>query len=914
MSGRLSTFCLCVFCLSSFVSEVCVGDDSRVDPTRFEVTELAAGLTQPMELAVASDGTVFFIELAGKLKRFDPQTRRISVAGELTVTTDQENGLIGMALDPDFSRNGWIYFQYSPPSFSGQHISRFTIKNGSLDLTSEKVLLKYEEQRKECCHHAGSLHFGPHNELFIASGDNTHPHGDSQGYAPLDERPDRAPWDAQKSAANTNSYNGKILRIRPTPDGSYEIPDGNLFPKDGSQGRPEIYVMGCRNPWRMTVDSATGFVYWGEVGPDAGSDGPRGPRGYDEFNQARHAGNFGWPYFIANNQPYAKVDFATGEAGKLFDLQAPENLSPNNTGARILPPPEPALIYYPYGESKEFPELGSGGRSACAGPVYHYSSTTSTAFGFPAAFDGSLFIYEWTRHWIKVVHFDDDYRVRSIEPFMAESRFVRPVDMVFSPEGSLYVLEYGETWGINADARLIRIDYVSGNRSPIAVASAENNLGQCPLEVRLSSQGSSDKDTDDELSFEWRLVQAADSEQKESGTSPDSGRVITVSRDPMPVLTINEPGIYNAELIVTDSHGASRSASVPVLAGNARPAIRIARPQQGDFFEPNVALPYEIVVDDDEDGTNDDHRIDENDAEPIDPEAPGRVSLNAVFTREKPLTGNSAPDDRTKPAGFRRMKASDCFNCHAVDQKRVGPPLVDIANKYRNVSGAADLSIQRVLKGSTGAWGKIPMIPHTQHTIDEIREMVAWIYSLEPAGAMQVLHGFTGEVPAAAAADNGYLTLEASYMDRGVGRLPPLTSSTVIQLRSRLIEAEHADEIRGPKIMDSKSASGEKFVGAVDHNSSLRINNITLDQVRRLTFQVASAGAGGNIEVRLDREDGDVIAQAEVEVNGEWEKWYERSVDIPAVSGSHDVFIRFVNSERTGGLMNLDSIYFGSDR
>ena len=292
----------------SVIPGVAPAEEPAVDPERFEVNALATGLTQPMELSIAPDGTVYFIELAGKLKSFDPVTRAVTLVGELTVTTAQENGLIGLALDPNFTENHWIYFQYSPPDFPGQHISRFTIVDGKLDLASEKVLLKYEEQRKECCHHAGSLHFGPRGELFIASGDNTHPHGDSQGYAPLDERADRSPWDAQKSSSNTNSYNGKILRIKPTPEGGYEIPAGNLFPPDGSQGRPEIYVMGCRNPWRMNVDSETGFVYWGEVGPDAGADGPRGPRGYDEINQAREAGNFGWPYFIANNFPYADVD------------------------------------------------------------------------------------------------------------------------------------------------------------------------------------------------------------------------------------------------------------------------------------------------------------------------------------------------------------------------------------------------------------------------------------------------------------------------------------------------------------------------------------------------------------------------------------------------------------------------------
>jgi cytochrome c len=532
---------------------------------------------------------------------------------------------------------------------------------------------------------------------------------------------------------------------------------------------------------------------------------------------------------------------------------------------------------------------------------------------FPVAFDRSLFIYEWSRNWIKVVHFDDQQNVRKIEPFMPDSQFVRPIDLQFGPEGALYLLEYGETWGINKDARLIRIDYVSGNRKPLAVASAENNIGKCPLQVRLSSEGSTDKDSDDQLSFEWRLVRAGENQQTTTDNIQGAGTVVMVSRDPKPTLTITETGVYNAELIVTDSHGAARTASVPVIAGNSRPVVRLNRPQPGDFFEPGDPVRYEILVTDEEDGTNDDQKIDEQGAEPIDREAPGRVSLNAVLTNEKLSSGDSVADDRHQPAGFRRMKSSDCFNCHAVDQKRVGPPLVEIASRYRNVSGAAEVSIQRVLKGSTGVWGKIPMIPHSQHTADEIREMVTWIYSLKPSGTMQVYHGFAGEVLPAASDRNGFLRLEATYIDRGADQIPPLTTSVVLQLRPRLIEAEDADDIRGPRVMDSKTASNERFVGAIDHNSWLRFNNISLNQVRRLTFRVASAGAGGRIEVALDREDEALIAQTDVEVNGEWEKWYERSTELPAVSGTHDVFIRFVNSEHTGGLMNLDSVFFGAE-
>lgn len=878
-------------------------EEAAVDPSRFEVTRLATGLMRPMELAVAPDGAIFYIELDGKLKQIDSRTGAISLIGELKVTTDQENGLIGIALDPKFAENRWIYLQYSPPDFPGQHISRFTLIDGKLDLTTEKLLLKYEEQRKECCHHAGSLAFGPNGDLFIGTGDNTHPGGDSQGYAPIDERPDRGPFDAQKSSSNTNSYNGKILRIRPTADGKYEIPEGNLFPRDGSKGRPEIYVMGCRNPWRVNVDAKTGYVYWGEVGPDAGGDGPRGPRGYDEINQARKAGNFGWPYFIANNQAYHDVDFATGKVGDKYDLNGPANHSPNNTGEKILPPPQEALIYYPYGDSERFPELGKGGRTACAGPVYHYSEKLASPTKFPAAFDGTLFIYEWSRHWIKAVHLDSDAKVSRIDPFLPSYNFVRPIDMEFGPDGSLYVIEYGETWGVNQDARLIRIDYIRGNRAPVAVAAAENNLGKPPLAVKLSSQGTVDKDARDELKYEWRVTKAAD-----TNATPK-----VVSREANPTVTFAERGIYNVELVVTDPHGASGAASVPVLVGNDRPAISFVQPQVGDFFDPGQPIKYKLYVKDAEDGTSDFDEAEAKDIPAFDSSAVDRVSLNAVYSADPlPASDGAAPSAAQGPPGLRLMKRSDCFNCHAVDAKRVGPPLLEVANKYRGQAGALEASIQRVLKGSTGVWGKIPMIPHAQHTTEEVREMVSWVYNLQPSGALQVFPGFVGEVPVAKdiGSKGGHYRLEATYVDRGADEIPALSASAVMYLRPRLIEAETADEIHGPQILAAGNAGGGKFIGAINSGHFLRLNGITFDQVAKITVRVTSAGAGGAVELRLDKPDGELLGTADVEVNGSWDKWYERTVTIPATKGRHDLFVRFTNPKQGGGLMNLDSLYF----
>ena len=138
-----------------------------------------------MELDIAADGRIFLIELGGILKVIDPQTGQQTVVGKLEVTMAQENGLIGLALDPNFAVNQWVYLQYSPPDFSGQRVSRFNIRGDQLDAASEKVLFTYEEQRSECCHHAGSLEFGPDGNLYIGTGDNTNPFDDSKGYAPL---------------------------------------------------------------------------------------------------------------------------------------------------------------------------------------------------------------------------------------------------------------------------------------------------------------------------------------------------------------------------------------------------------------------------------------------------------------------------------------------------------------------------------------------------------------------------------------------------------------------------------------------------------------------------------------------------------------------------------------------------------
>lgn len=388
------------------------------DDNRFVKHVLVPGpLDEPTELTVLPDGKVVFTERKGAVKLYDPETESVKQIAQLDVHTKFEDGLMGIAHDPDFYRNHWIYMYYSPAGDEPvQHLSRFLLLGDSLIMSSEKLILTVDVQREQCCHTGGSIAFGPDGNLFLSTGDDTNPF-ESDGYAPIDERPGRKPFDAQGSSANTNDLRGKVIRIRVNDDATYSIPDGNLFAKDGSGGRPEIYTMGTRNSYRISVDQATGWLYWGDVGNDARVDSERGPKGYDEVNQAKEAGNFGWPYF-RGNQAYPDYDFATGEIGAYYDPAAPVNRSPNNTGAEVLPPFKKALIWYPYDVSPEFPSLGEGGRNAMAGPVYHSEMYPYGHKRLPAYYDNKVFIYDWMRGWIKALTLDNNGDLVRIEPFL----------------------------------------------------------------------------------------------------------------------------------------------------------------------------------------------------------------------------------------------------------------------------------------------------------------------------------------------------------------------------------------------------------------------------------------------------------------------------------------------------------------
>ena len=211
----------------------------------------------------------------------------------------------------------------------------------------------------------------------------------------------------------------KFFAFIPMPDATYSIPDGNLFAKGTPKTRPEIYIMGDRNPWRPSVDSKTGWLYWGEVGPDANEDSKTTRMGMDEFNQARGPGYFGWPYFIGENVGYPMYDYIHDSVYPPQDPAKPVNHSVNNTGITELPPAQPAFISYPYRNSEKYPLVGSGGRCAVGGPVYRRSNFTNARRPWPGYYEGKWIVADLSRGWIMAISMKENGDYKSMEKFLA---------------------------------------------------------------------------------------------------------------------------------------------------------------------------------------------------------------------------------------------------------------------------------------------------------------------------------------------------------------------------------------------------------------------------------------------------------------------------------------------------------------
>jgi cytochrome c len=491
---------------------------AQTPPARnlFRTTVLLSNLSNPTQICFRPDGRLYLLSKEGTVKLFDPKGAGQPITAlSIKASNVREDGLHGIALDPAFAANRHLYLLFgSLTPAQSIVIARFTAKDdGTLDPASRRDILTVPFSLTSSDeHNTGNLAMAPNGDLYIGLADNTNNFfsGPTVGFSPRD--PARPNFDAQRSAANTNDLRGKILRIHPLPfadadspapgaGSTYSIPAGNLFPQaapaasgsapatasaEPGKARPEIYVMGLRHPFRITVDAKTGWLFWAEPGPNATADDPnQGPRGYDEVNIARSAGNYGWPYCVGDNFCYKAYDYKANVGGAAYDPRALKNASSNNTGLADLPPARPALVWYPYNASNSaFPIFGSGSsNTSMLGQVYDFDASIANANEIPRYYDRNLFIFDFSRTLIHAVRFNDTGGVASVERFWDQATanpIKNPIDMKVGPDGAFYFLGWGDNGSYPANAghgNLVRLDY-TGPADPVIPELPQSGLNR----------------------------------------------------------------------------------------------------------------------------------------------------------------------------------------------------------------------------------------------------------------------------------------------------------------------------------------------------------------------------------------------------------------------------------------------------
>jgi glucose/arabinose dehydrogenase len=228
-------------------------------PAGFSETLVANGLSSPTAMDFAPDGRLFVCLQGGQLRVIRNGALLPTPFISLTVDSSGERGLLGLAFDPNFATNNFIYLYYTVPgSPSHNRVSRFTATGDVAVAGSEVQLVNLDNLSSATNHNGGAIHFGPDSKLYIAVGENANP----------------------ANAQTLSNRLGKVLRIN--ADGV--IPTDNPFFTSATGANRAIWALGLRNPFTFAFQPGTGRMFINDVGQSA----------WEEINDGIAGSNYGW--------------------------------------------------------------------------------------------------------------------------------------------------------------------------------------------------------------------------------------------------------------------------------------------------------------------------------------------------------------------------------------------------------------------------------------------------------------------------------------------------------------------------------------------------------------------------------------------------------------------------------------------
>jgi glucose/arabinose dehydrogenase/PKD repeat protein len=552
-----------------------------------------SGLTQPTAMRFAADGRVFVAEQSGLIKVFDNLTDTTpTVFADLRTQVHNfwDRGLLGLALDPQFPSNPWVYVSYtrdaeiagtaprwgSPGQTSDPcpqvndcvasgRLSRLQA-SGNVMVGEEQVLIDDWCQQYRS-HSVGDLRFGPDGALYAVGGDAAS--AATTDYGQLGDPPNpcgdppvpvggtqtipSAEGGALRSQDlrtpnDPTTLDGTIIRVDPATGAA--LPDNPLASSTDPNAK-RIIAHGLRNPFRFTFRPGTNELWIGDVGWNTWEEIDRVVNPTDSTVE-----NFGWPCYEGNGrQP------SYDAAG----LSLCENLYAQGSGA-VVPP----SFTYNHNE-----RIDPNDACAMSGSLTGMAFMPMNSVSYPAAYRGALFFADFARRCIWIAP-----PGANGQPDFAQRRLFRqaanPVDLQLGPDNNLYYVDVGGT------IRRIRYD-----APPQAVISADPESGPVPLTVQFDGTASVDPGGG-AITYAWDL---------------DDDGAFDDSTSPTPSYTYTESQDYTVRLQVTDSRGASGQAAAVISAGNTPPTAVIDTPTVGTTWAVGDTIGFSGHATDAEEGT-----------------------------------------------------------------------------------------------------------------------------------------------------------------------------------------------------------------------------------------------------------------------------------------------------------------------